>query len=583
MTKAEMQTAATEKKDDSQATSPVLVSEPDIIENSEDIDFVVENVRTRVSMPVWVLIIITVLSSTFLFSLDNTIVADIQPAVIKTLGEVDKLSWLGVAFVLASSSTITTWGKLYGIFSVKWLYIGSIVIFEAGSALCGGAPTMNAMIVGRAIAGCGGAGMYVGCLTLLSLTTSVRERPNYMAFIGFTWGSGTVLGPVVGGAFADNHSATWRWAFYINLCIGAAFAPVYLLLLPRADPQPSTSLMKKLKQLDYHGIILNVGAFTALIMAINFGGNLFAWNNGREIALWVVGGVLLLMFVLQQRFKIGTTKLQRTFPADFLNMKIMWILFFLMSAAATCVFVPTFYIPLYFQFVRGDSPLAAGVRLLPFIVLMVFFGLVNGAMMSLFGYYMPWYLAGGILTTIGGSLMRKLITSTVCSLNLQGNLLSPNALDTVNENTSTSKVYGFIVLIGIGAGMFIQASFSVAQAKVTKARAADAAGFIALAQNLGIALALAISGSIFQNKSIDGLRSILPGVPIETVRNAVSGANSDLFENLAPEMRDRVLAVIVHAMSSTYVLVISAGALAIVGSLFMSVSVHIFDHLPGSA
>ena len=410
----------------------------------------------------------------------------------------------------------------------------------------------------------------------------------------------------VGGAFADNHSATWRWAFYINLCIGAAFAPVYLLLLPRADPQPSTSLMKKLKQLDYHGIILNVGAFTALIMAINFGGNLFAWNNGREIALWVVGGVLLLMFVLQQRFKIGTTKLQRTFPADFLNMKIMWILFFLMSAAATCVFVsfvsiytvcrlrvtqltvmtsqvPTFYIPLYFQFVRGDSPLAAGVRLLPFIVLMVFFGLVNGAMMSLFGYYMPWYLAGGILTTIGGSLMRKLITSTVCSLNLQGNLLSPNALDTVNENTSTSKVYGFIVLIGIGAGMFIQASFSVAQAKVTKARAADAAGFIALAQNLGIALALAISGSIFQNKSIDGLRSILPGVPIETVRNAVSGANSDLFENLAPEMRDRVLAVIVHAMSSTYVLVISAGALAIVGSLFMSVSVHIFDHLPGSA
>ena len=72
--------------------------------------------------------------------------------------------------------------------------------------------------------------------------------------------------------------------------------------------------------------------------------------------------------------------------------------------------VPTFYIPLYFQFVRGDSPLAAGVRLLPFIVLMVFFGLLNGAMMSLFGYYMPWYLAGGIFTTLGGSLMRKLFT-----------------------------------------------------------------------------------------------------------------------------------------------------------------------------
>lgn len=67
--------------------------------------------------------------------------------------------------------------------------------------------------------------------------------------------------------------------------------------------------------------------------------------------------------------------------------------------------VPTFYIPLYFQFVRGDSPLTAAVRLLPFIAVMVFFGLLNGALMSKFGYYMPWYLVGGIFTTIGGSLM----------------------------------------------------------------------------------------------------------------------------------------------------------------------------------
>ena len=126
--------------------------------------------------------------------------------------------------------------------------------------------------------------------------------------------------------------------------------------------------------------------------------------------------------------------------------------------------------------------------------------------------------------------------------------------------------------------MFIQASFSVAQAKVTKDRAADAAGFISLAQNLGIALALAISGSIFQNKAVDGLRSVLPMVPVATLRNAVSGANSSLFQTLTPEMGARVLAVIVNAMAYTYVLVITAGALSIVGSLFMSVS-HLHPRL----
>lgn len=143
----------------------------------------------------------------------------------------------------------------------------------------------------------------------------------------------------VGGAFAENVHATWRWAFYINLCIGGAFAPVYIFYLPRGDPQPDCGTMQKLKQIDFLGVILNAGAFTALIMAIDFGGNLYSWSAGQEIALWTVGGILLVGFTLQQRFKIGTTERQRIFPADFLQKPIMWLLFTLMCAASTCVVV----------------------------------------------------------------------------------------------------------------------------------------------------------------------------------------------------------------------------------------------------
>lgn len=164
----------------------------------------------------WIIIVTTMMASTFLFSLDNSIVAEIQPAIIQSLGGVEKLGWLGVSFVLGTLATIIFWGKIMGLFSVKWAYVTSIIIFEVGSAICGAAPTMNAMIGGRALAGVGGAGMYVGCLSLLSLTTTLRERPIYMASIGFTWGAGTVLGPIVGGAFAENTHATWRWSFYIN-------------------------------------------------------------------------------------------------------------------------------------------------------------------------------------------------------------------------------------------------------------------------------------------------------------------------------------------------------------------------------
>lgn len=145
----------------------------------------------------WAVVVASILSSTFLFSLDNTIVADVQPAIFERFDEIDTLAWLGVAFALGSAATILPWCKAYGVFNVKWLYIFHVLLFEVGSALCGGANTMNALIVGRAIAGVGGCGMYVGCLTYLSITTSMQERPVYMGSTGLIWGVGTVLGPVV--------------------------------------------------------------------------------------------------------------------------------------------------------------------------------------------------------------------------------------------------------------------------------------------------------------------------------------------------------------------------------------------------
>lgn len=108
--------------------------------------------------------VISILSSTFLFALDNTIVADIQPAIIDTFGDIGKLPWLSVGFLLSAASTNLIWGKVYGQFNAKWTYILCVFIFEVGSALCGAAPNIDALIVGRAICGLGGSGMYVGVM-----------------------------------------------------------------------------------------------------------------------------------------------------------------------------------------------------------------------------------------------------------------------------------------------------------------------------------------------------------------------------------------------------------------------------------
>ncbi|KAL9597752.1 MAG: hypothetical protein Q9219_004946 [cf. Caloplaca sp. 3 TL-2023] len=508
---------------------------------------------------VWVLIVLSILSSTFLFALDNTIVADVQPAIVERFGSISKLPWLSVAFLVSAAGTNLVWGKIYAQFEAKILYLICLFLFEAGSAICGAAPSMDALIIGRAICGLGGSGMYLGVMTLLSVTTTEHERPTYIGFTGLTWGAGTVLGPIIGGAFTDS-SATWRWAFYINLVVCGIFLPVYLFYLPRSDPRPGVPVRRRLLEIDYVGTTLIIGAYVSGVMAINFGGSTYAWNSGRIIGLFVCSGVLFILFGTQQSFAIFTTIEQRIFPIEFLKRRIMVNLFVQTACASTATFLPIYFIPLFFQFVRQDSALDAGVRLLPFVVFLVVVCVANGAIMSMTGYYFPWYVAGGAFTLIGSALMH-----------------------TVDNESSTARVYGYSILFAIGAGAFVQASFSVAQAKVPPQMIPLAIGFITAGQIGGVTISLAIANSVFLNKSTNGIQALLPDAPEEQIQAAISGTGSAFLSALDASTQEHVLEAIINAMKNVYILGIVAGALALLLSLLMKPGEKLFMKGTGGA
>ncbi|KAL8784752.1 MAG: hypothetical protein Q9213_003783 [Squamulea squamosa] len=159
----------------------------------------------------WLLAYVAIFSSNILYGLDTTIAADIQAAVSETYSNVTQLGWLGIGFCLGSTVTILPLGKAYARFDNKWVFIACLTMFSAGSALCGGAPDMNAMIVGRVWAGAGGAGVYLGTLNLVTVLSTLKEQPFYIGMTGVSYGTGCILGPVVGGSLADS-PATWRWA-----------------------------------------------------------------------------------------------------------------------------------------------------------------------------------------------------------------------------------------------------------------------------------------------------------------------------------------------------------------------------------
>lgn len=533
----------TDHKDSTNSDKPAERSQPTLGNNDEPAE--PGKPPREISGWKWYLTVVSILFSTFLYALDATVVADLQSVIVEEFGAIQQLSWLSVGFLLCATATTLFWGRIYGQFDAKWLYIFHVVVFEIGSAICGAAPSMNVMILGRAVTGLGGSGLYVGCMTLIAGTTTMSERPLYIACTGFTWGLGIVLGPVIGGAFSES-AVGWRWAFYINLFIGAACAPVYLFLIPSRDPRYGASFRTRISDMDYVGTVLQAGALTTFIIAINTGGIMYPWNSGRIIALFVVSGLLLITLGIQQSWHIFTTEARRIIPVQFFRSRMVLILFSITAAGGACSFVPIYMVPVFFQFTQGDGPLDAGVRLLPYIIVMVVTVFINGGLMSKLGYTMPWFLGGGILVVVGSALMY-----------------------TIDLGTPTAHVYGFTILMGIGVGMFLQAPFSVAQAVVDLENIAPAISFITLAQSVGITMALAIATAVLLNQCQDKIEGILTDVSSGDIQAAILGARSDIVRNLSPNLKFRVLAAIVDAISKTFSLTIAGGALVVTLSLFM--------------
>ncbi|KAJ4304866.1 hypothetical protein N0V90_000394 [Kalmusia sp. IMI 367209] len=513
---------------------------------SEPLDSKLDSHYSKVQ---WLLVCVAVYSSALLYGLDTTIVAVLQGPIIFRFHDVDKLGWLGIGFPLGSIATIAAWSKAYGNFDTKWMYIGGLVHFAAGSALCGAAPDMNALNVGRVWAGAGGAGMYLGQLNIWTQNTSLEKRSWYINGGGVVWGLGCILGPLIGGAFADS-SATWRWAFYINLVLFGLFTPIYFFVLHSHVPRSGIPLATRLKEFDWLGITLNAGMYTAFVISFAIGGTLWPWNDGRTIGTLVAFGLTLLAFIFQQKFTILTTCDHRVFPVRFLSSRSFILLYIAQSSVQTALAVPLYYIPLFFQFSRAETAVTSAVRLLPFIIVNSIVVLSNGFLLPKYGRYLVWYLISGILNTIGGALF----------------------FARLSIHTSAGAIYGYSILLALGTGLAQQAAYSIASAKASR-HVSDAIGFINSAQVGSVVLALTFTSLVFQNVGYHNVKQALAGLDVDgaDIRAALGGAKSHVFDQGInnDDVRADIQRGIVNAIRWSFITVLIAGILETIVSLCM--------------
>ena len=315
----------------------------------------------------------------------------------------------------------------------------TIAVFEIGSLICGVAQNSTTLIIGRAIAGAGGAGIASGAYTLIALSAPPSQRPAFTGLLGATYGTASVIGPLLGGVFTDK--ATWRWCFYINLPIGgAAFAIIlFSLTAPRSVQPVKVDLKEKILQMDVPGTLLLIAAIVCLILALGSGGVTKPWSNSSVIGELVGFGLLLICFGLIEWYSGGRALIQ----GRLLKKRIIYISIVYIFPFAGNFFMLLYYIPIYFQAVDGVSPAESGIRNVPFVIGVSLLTIISGMIISKWKHYVPIMITGSILSTIGTGL-----------------------LYTLDVGSPSSHWIGYQALAGIGAGLSIQVPIIVSQASV---------------------------------------------------------------------------------------------------------------------
>ncbi|PYI03461.1 efflux pump antibiotic resistance protein [Aspergillus sclerotiicarbonarius CBS 121057] len=404
----------------------------------------------------------------FLVSLDTTIVSTAIPQITDEFRSTGDVGWYGSAFLLGSAVTQAPWGKLYGFFNIKWTYLVSLLTFELGSLLCALSHKSATLIIGRAIAGVGASGIGSGIYTIIGVCAPPRRRPLLVGVTGLAFLLASVAGPVVGGVFTTKVS--WRWCFWVNLPIGGATFLIILCFFrtPSETAPVKASWKEILFHLDLLGMATLTGALLCFLLGLQWGVS-NSWHN-RDVIGCLVGFPLLMgLFVTNEIFWDSRAMIPRPL---LLKRSVVFNLAFTFLVGGA-FFVLLYYMPIYFQAVKGNSAADSGIRTLPLIVSAGVTAVFGAIGLGVTGYPAPFLLVGGILISVGGGLLYTLDLTTpprlwipyqiLAGIGIGASLQVPiimnqTTVEASDMSTMTSMTLFFKCL---GASVFMQAGQAI--------------------------------------------------------------------------------------------------------------------------
>jgi len=395
-----------------------------------------------------------------LAALDQNIVNTALPRMVGDLGGMAHLSWVVTAFMLTATATTPLYGKLSDIYGRRTLFFVAILLFLAGSLLCGAARSMGQLITFRALQGLGAGGLLVLAQAAIGDVVSPRQRPRYQGLFTGTYALASVAGPLLGGVITS--ALSWRWVFYVNLPVGV----VALAMIGIGLRKPPS---RQARSVDYAGALLLTGATATLLLLLAWGGIEFPWMSFSSAGLAMATGLLVASFIWWE---------DRA-PEPLIRLALFRNLIFARGVAvggmmAFAMLGSTVFLPLYFQLVLGMDPAVAGSMMLPQVVGMVLTSVVGGRIVARLGRNKPFLLAG---------------------LGLEVAALASLAVFAFIGATSAAFLASMAAL-GLGMGMGMPNLTTAVQNAVAHRELGAATGAMTFSRSLGGALGVAASGAI---------------------------------------------------------------------------------------
>ncbi|KAL4967809.1 MDR family MFS transporter [Aspergillus stella-maris] len=448
----------------------------------------------------------------FILGFDNTIVGTATPTLTNEFHALNDIGWYGSAYRLTTCSTQFLFGKLYSQFDVKWVLVSAVIILEIGSVVSAAATSSAVFIVGRAIAGCGAAGILNGVLIAISYTVPLRLRPIFNSTVGGLECIAMIVAPVIGGALTTYVS--WRWCFYINLPIGGFTLLVITFLFENPATQRITpqSALQNLKQLNIPSLSIFTGGIVCLLLALQWGGTTYPWSSARVIICLGMSAVSIAIFLGHELLRKDTA----TIPRSVVLNRTAGLCLIYAFASSLAFNVLDYFLPLWFQSIKGSSAASSGLSLLPSIIPLSIAAISSGFILSLVGYYTPLMLFGSAMTSIGFGF-----------------------LTTFTSETGKGTWMGWQVLLATGLGLSFPMPWSVIQVVLHS----DDVPMGMAGVGFCIAFGGAVSVSVAQNIFTNLLRNGLEGIHGVDVNGVIEQGATGFLDSVSSESRDVVLRV----------------------------------------